>query len=427
MPPRKYRLYFLLFCGTMLYFLANVQRVAIPGTVFNLLQERLQVSAPWITGLGSAFMYVYALNQLAVGLLVERYGGARVIVFGAAAFCAGSLLFPFSGSLPMLYFSRALTGLGASTLYLSLVQETIRMFRNGYAVLLSIIIMIGYAGGIAANAPFALGVERFGFDAVLYAAGGLALLFYLLFLLTRATLKPVPVRKVPLDFRCFAEVLKVRHNRDLFVFSGINFGLYYVLQTVIGKKFLEDWCGMASGSAAWVLSAMGTLSAVSGFLIAVLSRMTGNRRRIFCRIAGCVCIAAFLILTLLLLAGIRTQWIAAVFCMFAMTASMSTVTIPLLRETNLPELSGPAICFMNFSFYLAVAFFGNLTGFLMNAFPPEVRNGAFVYGRASWLTVFAVLAAFALPVFRCAMRMRETRGVMSAESGRCRGGSACTE
>ena len=78
-----------------------------------------------------------------------------------------------------------------------------------------------------------------------------------------------------------------------------------------------------------------------------------------------------------------------------MTASMSTVTIPLLRETNLPELSGPAICFMNFSFYLAVAFFGNLTGFLMNAFPPEVRNGAFVYGRASWLTVFAVLAAFA--------------------------------
>ena len=81
MPPRKYRLYFLLFCGTMLYFLANVQRVAIPGTVFNLLQERLQVSAPWITGLGSAFMYVYALNQLAVGLLVERYGGARVIAF----------------------------------------------------------------------------------------------------------------------------------------------------------------------------------------------------------------------------------------------------------------------------------------------------------------------------------------------------------
>ena len=39
LPARKYRLYFLLLCGTGLYFFANLQRVAIPGTVFNLLQE----------------------------------------------------------------------------------------------------------------------------------------------------------------------------------------------------------------------------------------------------------------------------------------------------------------------------------------------------------------------------------------------------
>ena len=61
---RRYRLLLLLFCGTMLYFFANVQRVAIPGSVFSLLQEELRISAPYVTGLGSAFMYVYALNQL---------------------------------------------------------------------------------------------------------------------------------------------------------------------------------------------------------------------------------------------------------------------------------------------------------------------------------------------------------------------------
>ena len=38
---RRYRLLLLLFCGTMLYFFANVQRVAIPGSVFSLLQEEL--------------------------------------------------------------------------------------------------------------------------------------------------------------------------------------------------------------------------------------------------------------------------------------------------------------------------------------------------------------------------------------------------
>lgn len=409
--PRKYRLWFMLFCGTVLYFFANIQRVAIPGTVFNLLQERLDVSAPWITGLGSAFMYVYALNQLVIGLLVERYGGARIISIGALLFCAGSLLFPWSESLPMLYFSRALTGLGASALYLSLVQETIRIFRGNYNFLLSVVIMIGYAGGIMANAPFALCVGRFGLSPVLYAAGGASVFFYLLYLLTGSTLKLPSVRThVAIRFTNFFDVLRIRHNCDLFLFSGINFGLYYVLQTVIGKKFLEDFCGMNPGPAAWVLSLMGTLSAVSGFLLAVLSRLAGNRRRIFCRIAGTMCLSVFLVLTLLLLFDVRTDWIAAVFCLFATTASMSTITIPLLRETNERSLSGPAICLMNFSFYLAVAFFGNLTGLLMNLFPPESRSGILIYGRSSYLTVFSVLSLFSLLVFFCSMRMRETMG-----------------
>jgi MFS family permease len=56
-------------------------------------------------------MYVYALNQLLIGLLVDRYGGGRVIAVGAVFFCLGSVLVPFSHSLTMLYISRALLGL----------------------------------------------------------------------------------------------------------------------------------------------------------------------------------------------------------------------------------------------------------------------------------------------------------------------------
>ncbi len=403
------RLRLILF-GSALYFFANIQRVAIPGAIFDRLQEELHLSAPGVTALGSSFMYVYALNQLVIGLFVNRYGGRRVMLPGALLFCLGSLLFPLSDG-AWLYFSRALTGLGASALYLSLVQETIRIFRGNYNLLLSVVIMIGYAGGIMANAPFALCVGRFGLSPVLYAAGGASVFFYLLYLLTGSTLKLPSVRThVAIRFTNFFDVLRIRHNCDLFLFSGINFGLYYVLQTVIGKKFLEDFCGMNPGPAAWVLSLMGTFSAVSGFLLAVLSRLAGNRRRIFCRIAGTMCLSVFLVLTLLLLFDVRTDWIAAVFCLFATTASMSTITIPLLRETNERSLSGPAICLMNFSFYLAVAFFGNLTGLLMNLFPPESRSGILIYGRSSYLTVFSVLSLFSLLVFCCSMRMRETMG-----------------
>ena len=405
------RLTGMLLCGTMLYFFANVQRVAIPGSVFNLLQEQWNVSAPYITGLGSAFMYVYALNQLFIGLLVDRYGGIRIIMTGAFFFCAGSLLFPFSTTLFLLYFSRALTGLGASALYLSLIKETMRLFDRNYNIVLSLIIMIGYAGGIMANAPFVAGVETLGFRNMLLLAGGISVLFYLFFLAAGATLKLPPVRRdIPVSFRKFGTVLKSRHNRDLFLFSGVNFGLYYVMQTVIGKKFLEDFCSMESESAAWVLSLMGTISAISGVLFAVVSRMTGNRRRIFCRLAGIICFLVFLSVTTMVFLDLHTPALALLFCLFSLTASMSSITIPLLRETNSEDNTGAAVCFMNFSFYLSVAVFGNLAGFLINLFPPHRNGSILVYGRESYLAMFFTLTLFAFAVLYGSLRMRETMG-----------------
>ena len=104
---RKFRLWGLLLCGSILYFFANVQRVAIPGSIFDDLQRSLHLSAVYITNLGAAFMYVYALNQLLIGLLVDRFGGCRVIAWGALLFCVGSAMFPFADTLFLLYFSRA--------------------------------------------------------------------------------------------------------------------------------------------------------------------------------------------------------------------------------------------------------------------------------------------------------------------------------
>ena len=73
MLRRRFCLWLIL-SGTGLYFFANIQRVAIPGAIFDLLQEDLHLSAPGVTALGSVFMYVYALNQLTIGVLINNAG-----------------------------------------------------------------------------------------------------------------------------------------------------------------------------------------------------------------------------------------------------------------------------------------------------------------------------------------------------------------
>lgn len=397
----------LILSGTGLYFFANIQRVAIPGAIFDLLQEDLHLSAPGVTALGSVFMYVYALNQLLIGLFVSRYGGRRVILPGALLFCLGSLLFPLSSG-GWLYVSRALTGFGASSLYLALIDETIRACRKNYAIVVSLVITAGYAGGIVANAPLVALVRMTGWQRALLGVAGLTILCYLLFAAVSSLRKLPPMRRdVPFRFSPFRRVLCGGNNRMVFLFSGLNFGLYYVIQTVIGKKFLEDFCRFSSPDAAWILSLTGLISAVAGTLLAVLSRLAGNRRAVFCRIAGAVSISVFGLITLLLLFDLRSGWIALLFCLLASTGSMSSIAIPLLHETNPRDLAGPAVCFMNFSFYLAVAFFGNLSGWLLNTFPPEAVGKTLVYPRNSYLAVFAVLALASIAVFGGAIRLRD--------------------
>ena len=93
---RKGIIFTLILLGSLFYFFANFQRIAIPGAVFDLLQEDLRVSAPYITAFGAIFMYIYAFNQLIIGILVERFGGFRIILAGGFILALGAILFPIS-------------------------------------------------------------------------------------------------------------------------------------------------------------------------------------------------------------------------------------------------------------------------------------------------------------------------------------------
>ena len=115
--------FILIFIGALFYFFANFQRIAIPGAVFDVLQHELKVSAPFITAFGAIFMYVYACSQLVNGVLVDRYGGLRVMMAGGVVLALGCLLFPVTSNLALMYFSRALVGIGGSMFYLSLIRE----------------------------------------------------------------------------------------------------------------------------------------------------------------------------------------------------------------------------------------------------------------------------------------------------------------
>ena len=413
--PTSVRLRFLLIliCGTALYFFANVQRVAIPGAVFDRLQQAYACPASGIAGLGAVFMFAYALMQPLTGLLLDRFGSGRVLIGGGLLFTLGMIGFARSGSLTAAYGAQILGGLGAGSLYLTLVRENIRLFRAGYNLTLAVIILIGYSGGIAANAPLLIAVRRFGLTGTLTAAGILAGIFAVpaVLLILRGKLPKVQ-KQHTFSPREFLPVFHSAHNWKLYLFSAFNFGLFYALQTVIGKKFMQDFCGMGELPAGWLFSATGATAAASGLIMASASHFFGNRRRIFCRIAGVSNFTVFALIFVLICSDVRSGLLFSILLLvLSGTASLSTIVIPLLRETNPEMLAGRAVCMLNFSFYLAVAFFGNLAGQLLKLFQPvELINGTAVYGQSAWMTVFGVFLTGSCAVLYFSFQMKETYG-----------------
>lgn len=400
MKDKKFGIHLtLIILGSLFYFFANFQRIVIPGTVFDLLQHELSVGAPYITAFGAIFMYVYAFNQLVIGVLVDRFGGYRVMWGGGIVLALGAMLFPVTSNLFMMYLSRALVGLGGSCFYLSLIRELKDwVSEKNFGIAISVMLFTGYAGGIVANAPFVFLMKYMNWRELLFLFGALVLAGVILFSVLKTKIELPEINKnVKMRILPFRLVLHKKHNRNLFSFACCNFGISYVIQAIIGKKFLEDFCLMPASESAMVLSIMAVVSASFNIINASVCKLCHNHRVRFLKNASIITFISLLIICLCLLFNIRTAFIAFIFCVLSANASLTSLLVPVLHLTNRKMVSGTAVSIMNFCFFTMVGILGTVMGFLLNLFEPVKKGNVLVYSNYSYLAVFGLF--FIISVF----------------------------
>ena len=404
------RVFLMLGMAVALYFFANLQRVAIPGSIFNELQSDLQVGAKYITALSSMFMYIYAAGQLCSGLLADRYGGERVITFGALLFCLGSVLFPFSQSLPMLYFCRFLVGMGASAIYLSLVKILSQRFPKKFPVLLGFFLLWGYAGGVVATAPLVAMVHELSWRTVMLIFGSATAVAYVLFVISRKMVRLPRVTNTPFSVSVFLELLKRKHNRNMICYSSCSFGAYYCIHTVIGKKFLEDFCQMSATAAAGYIAGVGIIASISGFTMALISQACGGRKKLFLIMSGCVAVFSYGFIVFALCMDWRTHFVGVLLFAVAWFANQGTLTVPIMKDTNVPESMGAIVSLCNGIVYMTVALLGNAVGILLDLFEPVRKGTALIYTNNSYIAVFTLFLLMGFGTLYNAFKLRDPRG-----------------
>ena len=289
--------------------------------------------------------------------------------------------------------------------YLSLIKEIGNLFsENDFGIALSVMLFIGYAGGIAANAPFVLAMRVLTWREILLIIAGIVVVSVLAYLIVLPKTKLSEVNKhAEIKALPFQIVLHKKHNRNLFTFACCNFGISYVIQTVIGKKFLEDFCLLTSGKAAIVLSLMAIVAAVANMINAWACKMCHNHRVMFLKGASIVTFLSLLAICVFIWLDIKTMFIALIFCILAGNASLSALLVPVLYATNRKMISGTAVSILNFSYFMMVGILGTLTGHILNIFEPTRIGAKLVYSNNSYLLLFGVFLLLSVyEIFRAA-------------------------
>lgn len=396
------------------YFFVNFQKaVLIP--VFNQLQTDFGITAGAVTGVTTAFMLVYSAMQLVTGLLADRYSGIRVLMAGGGCFAVGTLLFPFSVSLWMLYLARVLTGIGAGTIYLSTVKEIDRLYPGSFTRVLGITMLVGYIGTGFAGPPVIWAVHRFGWRLTLGVCGAVIAAATATMLWTARGLAKPPVdrsRKL-FSLQPYVEAFRNRDLRFMLGASPLMYAAFIMMLNTIVKKMLEDVGRFSAQSAGMVFTGMVFLSAgfqlLPGLLEGPLHR---RRKKLFIAQLlmgwGGIALAAVGIL-----AGGNGPMLVIGMWMLAAAGGCTPLTTGIFREVSNPAAIGVALSLSNFIVYILTTTLGQASGFMLEFFGRgrlERTASAVIYPAEAYLAVLLMLLGLVTIAFLNGVRVPETNG-----------------
>jgi len=270
---------------------------------------------------------------------------------------------------------------------------------------------VGYCGEMSATLPFERAVSAIGWRSALLAVAALT------FVALAAAWWKFPrdregmsVRN-PLALRSLGKVFANRSCWPSFASSLISFPVYFVVLSMLGKKFLQDFAGVSSPASAASMLAMAAASALTAASGGLLPRLMGGRRKPSILI-GSVSLTAGVVL---LLAG--TIWHAPAWVFLAayiMLAAAIGVAGPAgagtMKDLNPPDSMAAGISVTNALSYIGCGTVAQCCGLILDRFRPvgTPRGSAFAFPQAAYIALFSFLLAIGIANFTFTLMIPET-------------------
>lgn len=198
----------------------------INAVIAQPLVDELHLSSTQLGLLASAYFLAFAVMQLPLGVMLDRYGPRRVESALMVLAAAGALMFSMSHSFLNLWLARALIGIGASACLMAAVKAYSLYFRpHMQASLSSWMLMAGSVGAISVTTPVEALLPTLGWRGVFAGTAVLCLLASaLLWFALPALFKPQKTQTLTEMINGYKAIFKHRHFWRIAPLATINQG-----------------------------------------------------------------------------------------------------------------------------------------------------------------------------------------------------------
>ncbi len=387
------------FLAALFYGFEFFQRVA-PSMMINNLMKTFAVDAAALGLLGSIYFYTYAIMQLPVGTLLDKYGARKLLALAALVVAGGSLLFATSQQFWQAELARLLIGAGSAFAFIGCLKlATIWFPANLFPIIVGLTNMLGVVGALFAERPLANFIEHLGWRNAFYVAaliGVMLCVLIFIFVRNRPNYSPIPThaeikaKQLPLTYglKC---MIKTPQSWLIAAFAGlmvvpiIAFGEFWAV------PFIQTTHHMPKETAATMIMFIFIGIAVGGPFNGFLS--TRLRRRKIIMVVGNIGALAVLC-TIIYITDLPAILLALCLFLLGFFASTMLLSFSLNHEIHPPEISATTIAFTNMFIMICGAVFQPLIGILLDSnWMGLMQHGVRVFSQYDYQLSLSILPA----------------------------------
>ena len=379
-----------------IYIVSHFFRVSNAVIAPDMMRE-LTLSSEAMGILTGVFFASYAVTQVPVGMLIDRYGVRITIPTMMIIAVLGVLLFSFASGMVDLTLGRFLMGAGCSGILVGVMVIATRWFSpKNFTVVSGTMVAIGVFGNYLATTPFAAVVDNIGWRDSFFGMAGIAALAAIMGYLIIRDAPPGhayhdrKIEEIREVFRGVGEVLTNPRLPAMFLIGFVSYACMLTILGLWGGPYLNDVHGLDIRERGEVLSIMTIALLLGNLAFAPLDRIFDTRKRV--ALAGAIATVA--VLAVLALVPQPSLWLVTVlFALLGFLNGFAIVAFSHGRTIFPDRLVGRGLTMLALAPFLGVAVMQMVTGPILDAFVES--NGLVSEAGYRWMFAFIAVTTLA--------------------------------